>query len=221
MEQMTLRAIATAVALLLAAPVIAQDAVTIRTYSTGLELSPAAAADRLNQDLGGLMEVREEGGALYFDYAGLDTPQPLRRFLGLTFRDLPTEAYAPGVPVNLSLAFLPDDEGAEARLMISGPQFAGTKAAIPGLPDGADVLMSSVSGACSGQAVLSHPGKPADIAPAYVARLSGDGFQVTDASDGDTSFFVGYRPGCSLFLYFQPDPAGQDRSTVVMNYQEE
>ncbi len=221
MEQVTIRAVATAVALCFATPALAETPVAIQTYSNDLALPPAAAAARLNDDLGGLMEIRNEGGAHYIDYAGLDTPEPLRRFLGLTFRDLPPEVYAPGVPINLSLAFLPDGEGSTARLMISGPEFGGAEAALPGLPDGASVLMSSVSGDCAGQAVLSQPGPPDKAAPDYVARLVNEGFQVTDASDDDTSFFVGYRPGCSVFLYFQPDPAGQDRSTVVMNFQEE
>ncbi|MGB3314757.1 MAG: hypothetical protein WBB85_10120, partial [Albidovulum sp.] len=110
-------------------------------------------------------------------------------------------------------------------LMISAPQFGGAGSAAPGilgsLPEGTAFLMSSVSGGCTGQAILSQTGLPDKVAPDYVARLEAEGFQVTDASDDDTSFFVGYRPGCSLFLYFQPDPAGQDRSTVVMNFQEE
>ena len=221
MEQMILRAIAVALALLLAPPVAAEEPVTIRSYKAALDLPPAAAADSLNRDLGGLMEFREEGGALFFDYAGLDTPEPLRRFLALSFPDLPPEAIARGVPVNLSLAFLPDGDGSEIRLMISGPEFGGAGATLSGLPEGATILMSSVAGDCAGQAVLSHQGLPPDIAPAYVTRLAGEGYQITDASDDDTSFFVGYRPGCALFLYFQPDPAGQDRSTVVMNFQEE
>ena len=221
MEQVIFRALAVSAALFLAQPLAAEAPVTIRSYKAALELPPAAAADSLNRDLGGLMEFREEGGTLYFDYAGLDTPEPLRRFLSLSFPDLPPAAIAPGMPVNLSLAFLPEGDGSEIRLMISGPQFGGTEATPAGLPDRATVLMSSISGDCAGQAVLSHQGLPPDIASDYTRRLSGEGFQVTDASDEDTSFFVGYRPGCALFLYFQPDPAGQDRSTVVMNYQEE
>ncbi|MGB3317307.1 MAG: hypothetical protein WBB85_23225, partial [Albidovulum sp.] len=83
MEQMILRALLVVLTWLWVMPIAAEDMATIRTYSATLTLPPEAAAARLNADLGGLMEVREEGGVRYIDYAGLDTPEPLRRFLGL------------------------------------------------------------------------------------------------------------------------------------------
>jgi hypothetical protein len=128
--------------------------------------------------------------------------------------------------VNASLAIRPSDNGSELRLMLATPDVDAPGSFLApggnGLPEGATLLMGGGGvQTCTGQLVLSQPDAVAEAARLYAGSLAAQGFEMTDLSDGETSFFVGHRHGCSLFLYLQADPEGEPRSTGVINFQEE
>lgn len=198
----------------------------IKTFVADLHDVPAVVAARLNADLGGAIDVVDADGALLMSYAGLDLPDPLRDFVLSAAPELDAAVLKPGAPVNISLAFVPADTGTQLRLMVSAPSLAEPLALEPALggslPEDAAVLMNDgATGGCAGQVILSQPGTPEVAAPLYLDLMKAQGFEITDASDPSTSFFIGQRQDCSLFLYVERDPMADDRSTVIVNYLEE
>lgn len=198
----------------------------LRTFVTEVEQAPKIVAARLNADLGGALDVIDEGGALMMAYAGNEIPDPLRRFVLAALPEIDADLLAPGAEVNLSLAFVPAGAGTQMRVMLSSPALAHPGALVtalgPELPKGASVLMNDgATGGCAGQVILSQPAPPSEAAPLYVGLMTRQGFEITDASDANTSFFVGQRQDCALFLYVQSDPAAASRSTVIVKYLEE
>lgn len=198
----------------------------LKTFVAEIGQPPKIVAARLNADLGGTLDVIDEGGALLVAYAGTDIPDPLRRFVLMRLPQIEAGLLAPGAEVNLSLAFVPAGTGTMMRVMLSAPALAEPGALTatlgPSLPKGASVLMNDgATGGCTGQVILSQPAPPAEAAPLYVDLMTRQGFEITDASDASTSFFVGQRQDCAFFLYVQPDPAAASRSTVIVKFLEE
>ena len=198
----------------------------IRTYVAALDGPPAIAAARLGADLDGAVDVIDADGVLLMSYAGLDLPEALREFILSAAPEVDAEILDPGIPVNVSLAFVASETGTELRLMISAPSLADPAALElalgQSLPEGASILMTEgATGGCSGQVILSQDGIPAKAAPLYLDLMEKQGFAITDASDPATSFFIGQRQDCGLFLYLEPDPITDGRSTVIVNYLEE
>lgn len=208
-----------------AAPDAAADP-SFRTYTLTLDEPPQALAARLMSDLDGTAQMTSKDGVLYIDYAGLSFPDPLRDLVAAQLDPTVASLLAPGLPVNASLAILPSDAGSELRLVIAMPNPEDPDSFIApggnGLPDGATLLMGGGGiDACTGQLVLAQP-EPVDrAADLYAGALAAQGFDLSDLSDEKTSFFVGHRPGCTLFLYLQPDPTAPTRTTVVINFQRE
>ncbi|OYX42615.1 MAG: hypothetical protein B7Z02_11515 [Rhodobacterales bacterium 32-67-9] len=198
----------------------------LRTFVTDVDQPPKIVAARLSADLGGALDLVDEGGVLMMAYAGNEIPDPLRRFVLAAVPEIDAALLAPGAEVNLSLALVPAETGTQMRVMLSSPALADPGALVtalgPELPKGASVLMNDgATGGCAGQVILSQPAPPAETAPLYVELMTRQGFKITDASDASTSFFVGQRQDCALFLYVQPDPAAASRSTVIVKYLEE
>ncbi|WP_347313412.1 hypothetical protein [Defluviimonas sp. SAOS-178_SWC] len=198
----------------------------LKTFVTEIGQPPKVVAARLSADLGGALDIVEESGAFLMAYAGNEIPDPLRRFVLTALPQIDPERLAPGAEVNLSLAFMPAGAGTTMRVMVSSPALADpgalTTALGPTLPKGASVLMNDgAAGGCAGQVILSQPAPPAEAAPLYVDLMTRQGFEITDASDASTSFFVGQRQDCALFLYVQPDPAEASQSTVIVKFLEE
>lgn len=146
--------------------------------------------------------------AIIVSYTGLELPEPLAEFLTAAFPDLGRETLATWSPANISMAFLPDGSGTHIRLMVQG------------LPD-RSVLLDERSGTCSGQVVLAHPGSADAATQDHLQQIRADGFEMLSDPSGTASFFIGYRPGCSVFLYVEPEPAGMTGSTVVLRYLED
>ena len=91
-----------------------------------------------------------------------------------------------------------------------------------GIPEGGTVLMDdSYVDACQGQAVFSQASSISNSAEAYSKAIEELGFKLSTPPHMDTSFFIGHRKGCALFLYIQPDFETPDHSLVVVRFTED
>ena len=68
---------------------------------------------------------------------------------------------------------------------------------------------------CTGQRILAQSAAPEAAANIHLAALESSGFEMAPPPPGETSFFVGQRPGCAIFLYVEGDPDDENRSTVI------
>lgn len=200
----------------------------LQTHVAAVFQSPDQVLRMLRPTLPPEVKLYSQEGATLLNYAGDTTPPELLTFLKNTVSDLDLRIVSPPEIVNLSIALTasPAGHGSEVRVMVSSSalkQDTLVHAALgASLPDGASVLMNEGNGRpCNGQIVLSQSGAPADVSDIYVARLETQGFDVFDASNETTSFFVGQQPDCSIFLYIQPDTTSPERSMVVLRYLEE
>jgi type II secretory pathway pseudopilin PulG len=215
-----------AVAATLAAPFPAAADAAFQSYSVASDESAEAIAARLAEALGDAAAITAREGVHYVDYSGFGFPAALRALVADQLDPSVAALLAPGLPVNASLAILPAGEGSELRLMLATADVDDPGSFLApggdGVPVGATLLMGGGGvQTCTGQLVLSQPDPVAEAADLYAGSLAAQGFEMADLSDGETSFFVGHRPGCSLFLYLQADPEGEPRSTVVINFQGE
>lgn len=209
------KVVAIVLASLLASPCVAQG--NLKTHTVEIGQRPEAVIARLATELNPDMRFLELNDGFVLSYAGMDLPPALRAFLTQTILDLDPTAFNEDKMVNISVALVPIQSGTQVRLMMMGQESTATA-----LPQGAEVLLAeSVPAACSGQMVLSHAGGVPENTQTYVSWAKAAGFKLTDASDASLSFFIGYRPNCSIFIYIQPDPEEQNRSTVVVRYLED
>ena len=200
----------------------------LKTFIVQMSEPPEDVAQTLQALLGTEVQMVEAEGIQLISFSGLNIPPALQDFVLTTVPEIDKDLLAPGSPANISMALVPDQTGfgTEIRLMISSPKLAEPDALRlamgADLPPGAEVLMNDgVTGGCAGQVILSHPGPPALAAPLYLERIKAQGFEITDASDPNLSFFIGQRQDCALFVYVQPDPAATSRSTVIVRYLED
>lgn len=148
-------------------------------------------------------------------YAGEDMPVSLRTFLKVAFPTLDIKALAPGNPVSLSLTLRAQGNGTLMHLVAQAPFVLAPR----NYPTGAHVVLDGIAGTCSGQTVLSHPAPVASLADTYRHFLQDAGFALQNDSPQEVSFFIGYRPGCSAFLYLSEDTP--ETSLIVLRYLED
>lgn len=199
---------------------LAAETMRLQTFTSTVPDTPADIAaefEGVSEDL----TISDQDGTLYIAYSGLETPDKLSRFLLDAFPDVPAEPFQKGHAANLSLALVPQDSGTEMRLMMFLPPLPDAEP-VEGLPNGAGILINDgYDNACSGQVVYSYDQPEATALTTFTAWLSEDGFDVQNASDDTTSFFIGNKPGCSVFAYIQPDPDIETHSMVVIRYLED
>lgn len=203
--------------LVLPLPASAQTQV-MQTYVATLPPSPEELAQTLTASSDNLTMSRQNG-VVMLTFVGGSVPSKLADLLTDALPELGKDAFQSSQSANFSIALIPSGGGSQLRLMMFQPRSES-----PGieLPAGSEIMINDGHGAdCAGQIVASYP-RDADAAVlAYSDWLTAEGYNVIDSSDASTSFFIGNKTGCSVFVYIQPDPETQQRSTVVVRYLED
>lgn len=203
--------------LVLPLPSSAQTQV-MQTYVATLPPSPEKLAQTLTASSDDLT-MSNQNGVVMLAYAGGAVPSKLADILIDALPELGKDAFQSSQSTNFSIALIPSGSGSQIRLMMFQPQSESPSIK---LPAGSEILINDGHGAdCAGQIVASYP-RDADAAVlAYSEWLVAEGYNVIDSSNASTSFFIGNKTGCSVFVYIQPDPEAQQRSTVVVRYLED
>lgn len=194
----------------------------IKTYNVELPLTSAEAARELRAEIGHLVDFTELDGIVMAGFAGFGTPEPLRAYLLEIVPGLSPGFLSDDMPVSLSIALMPADAMTVVQVMLSTPQSEETMLLAAGVPEGGVVLMDDASPkACTGQVVVSHKTSVEVAAETYSAALEAEGFTMQPTDTASTSFFVGHRGDCALFLYTQPDFTTPDHAMVVVRFKED
>lgn len=198
-------------------PIAAAAQSNLQTFVSVRPQAAAIIAENLASQMTDDVNITQQNETYEFSYAGQHLPQSFREFLIAEFDGLDPTEFAVGETVNISLALVPSNSGTQIRLMTMVQ-----RSLVPALPSGAEVLLSDGAiSSCSGQLVLSHDGSVKENTAVYVPWAQAAGFDLTDASDANLSFYIGHQATCSIFMYIQPDPEAHERSMVVVRYVED
>lgn len=190
----------------------------MHTHVATLASSPEEVAQSLSTSTDDLA-INRQGDLVMLAYAGNSVPSDLVSLLTSAFPELDKTVFRPGQSINFSVALIPVGSGTQLRLMMFQAQ---DESSVVELPAGSEMLINDgYAGDCTGQIVASYSGSASTAIPVYSEWLTAEGFEVADTSDASTSFFIGNKTGCSVFVYIQPDPEAQQRSTVVVRYLED
>lgn len=207
-----------AAALIAAQPAPAQDA-TPALFSAVAEGPAGDVAARFERLFPPEIERSTMSGVRVFSYfgEGAEVPETFLAALVRQFPDFDATALRDAGEVSLGLSvYSPDAKDTALQLMVgAGVPVRQARAQAP-VPEGAVILMDDGDpGGCSGQRILTQSASRDESADIHLAALEAEGFEIS-APPGETSFFVGQRPGCAIFLYVEEDT--DNRSTVILRY---
>ncbi len=194
----------------------------MKTFISEIAQSPDEAFADLQARAGHLLDLSEVGGTAMAGFSGFETPELLKSYLLEVLPDLPPKFVAKDQPISLSIALIAEEESTLIQVMMAVPQSEEDSLFGKTVPAGGMVLMDDASPAdCRGQVVLSQNSPAEAAAQTYSNALETQGFSMSSPDHVKTSFFVGYREDCALFLYIQPDFQAPDRSMVVVRFTED
>jgi hypothetical protein len=178
--------------------------------------APEAVAQSLASELSDAIAVTSVGAGYVLNFSGLILPAPLKAFLDHNFD---VDATQRSIPVELSLAVYPADDGSELKLMVFNPDGARSEVV---LPEKATVLLKeSRAGACSAQLVLEHAEQLAQSDATWMAWLREQDFHVTPVRDASGTLFVGRRAKCAALVNIETDTDEPGNTLVVVRFSEE
>lgn len=193
----------------------------LTTFVASLDESPSEIVNRFSF-LSDELDIRAQDGATYLSYAGLDAPPEFTRFLAGNIPNLPTQSFRAGHAANFSVALVAEGGKTQMRLVMFETSDVDAPNSDLALPSGAEIIFNDgYSGNCAGQIVVGYDKPEQSAADKFPEWLAEQGFSVTDSSDESTSFFIGSKKTCTVFVYVQPDPDTQIRSLIVLRFLED
>ncbi|MXQ09735.1 hypothetical protein GQ651_17960 [Alphaproteobacteria bacterium GH1-50] len=199
---MLIRAVLFAIFLMIPALSLGSTGESMKQYHAETSTPLAEIVRHLEARLPDAAPMAASGTKATVSYSGSHVPDALRSFLVTAFPDVDAELLAPGRTVTLAVTLRAADAGTEGALLI----LTRLTADETGLPAGAVVLLDGRGAApCAGQVVVSHDLPRGETAELYQTYFESEGYRFDGHSLAGVSFFVGYRPGCSVTLYFEAD----------------
>ncbi|MGJ8583854.1 MAG: hypothetical protein ACSHXD_07175 [Marinosulfonomonas sp.] len=193
----------------------------LTTFVAALEESPKEIVDRFSF-LSDELDIRAKDGVTYLSYAGLDAPPEFTRFLVSKIPNLPTQSFGAGHAANFSVALVAEGDMTQLRLVMFETSDLDAPNTDLALPSGAKVIFNDgYADNCTGQIVVGYDKPERSAADTFPKWLAQKGYSITDSSDENTSFFIGSKKSCTVFVYVQPDPDTQIRSLIVLRFLED